>query len=62
MLRLLRAVETQDLARRVATRLQSDLAAGVTRQAVDHLCTLFDSPDAEGVALACAPPGQRMQL
>jgi hypothetical protein len=52
VLRLLRAVEMQDLARRVATLLQSDVAAGVTRQAVDHLPTLFGGPDAEGVALA----------
>ena len=51
VLRLLRAVDLQDLGRRVATLLQSDVAAGVTRLAVDHLRTLFGGADAEGVAL-----------
>lgn len=57
VLRLLRAVETDDLAQRLARLSDSDVAAEVTREARSNVETLFANRQAEGVIMAVRAAG-----
>lgn len=57
VLRLLRAVSTADLARRLSNLRESAISATVSNEAVECLPLLFGSADAEGVQLAVRAVG-----
>ncbi|MGH7912777.1 MAG: hypothetical protein ACREQM_04890 [Candidatus Dormibacteraceae bacterium] len=57
VLRLLRAVSTEELAARIGSLLRSDIAAEVTRAAVGQLRPLFGGDRTEGVVLAVRSGG-----
>lgn len=57
VLRLLRAVDTEDLAGRVAGLQVSDLAGAVTAEALGLLPTLFGKPTSVGVLMAIRSAG-----
>jgi hypothetical protein len=57
VLRLLRAVSTEDLSRRIATLRSSELARQVTAEAIEAMRTLFGEPSAEGVVMAVRAAG-----
>lgn len=59
VLRLLRAIETEDLARRLAALRASDVAGAVTNEAVALIPTLFGGPTAEGVLMAVRAAGDQ---
>src|SRR5437016_6207184 len=58
VLRLLRAVETEDIADRLRTLARSPLSADVTAEALELLQALFGEPDSEGVLMAVRAAGQ----
>jgi len=58
VLRLLRAVEPEDMADRLRTLARSPLSADVTAEALELLPTLFGGPDSEGVLMAVRAAGQ----
>ena len=58
VLRLLRAVETEDMADRLRTLARSPLSADVTAEALELLPALFGEPDSEGVLMAVRAAGQ----
>lgn len=51
-LRLLRATPTDDLAARFESLLADPRSAETTREAIDYLAALFDTPDAPGSQMA----------
>jgi len=57
VLRLLRAVDTDDLAARLRTLRSDPLSGAVTTEALKHLPQLFDSSDSAGVAMAIRSAG-----
>jgi hypothetical protein len=57
VLRLLRAVETEDMRDRLTQLQTSDLAASVTREAIDSLPELFGATTSEGVIMAVRAAG-----
>ena len=57
VLRILRATETPDLARRVTRLGEHDLSAGVTTVAIEQLSPLFGTVDAVGVEMALRAAG-----
>lgn len=57
VLRLLRAVETDALAGRLALLRASDIAGGVSAEAIELLPSLFGSATAEGVLMAVRSAG-----
>jgi hypothetical protein len=59
VLRLLRAVETADLARRLAALRASDVAGAVTDEAIALIPSLFGDPTAEGVRMAVRAAGDQ---
>ena len=59
VLRLLRAVETEDLARRLAVLRASDIAGAVTSEAISLVPTLFGDPTSEGVLMAVRAAGDQ---
>jgi hypothetical protein len=52
VLRVLRAISTEELARTVRTLLEDEMSSAVTREALDLLRDLFASPTAEGSRMA----------
>src|SRR2546429_150902 len=58
VLRLLRAVETEDMADRLRTLARSPLSADVTAEALELLPALFGEPDSEGMLMAVRAAGQ----
>lgn len=59
VLRLLRGVETEELARRLAALRASDVAGAVTNEAIALFATLFGDPTAEGVLMAVRAAGDQ---
>ena len=59
VLRLLRAVDTEDLARRLAALRASDVAGAVTNEAITLIPSLFGDPTAEGVLTAVRAAGDQ---
>ena len=57
VLRLLRAVETEDLTERIRQLSQESLSADVTRTAIELLPVLFGEADSEGLAMAIRAVG-----
>ncbi len=57
MLRLLRAVDTDQLAERLALHSEIEVSADVTREAITQLPRLFGSSSAEGVLMAVRAAG-----
>lgn len=57
ILRLLRAIDTADLARRLAVLANTDLSADVTDEAIGLLPQLFGASDSAGVAMAVRAAG-----
>lgn len=57
VLRLLRAIDSDNLASRLRTLRDDELAAAVTAEALDHLASLFGSSNSEGVAMAIRSAG-----
>jgi hypothetical protein len=57
VLRLLRAVETDDLATRLRTLLGDDIAGPVTTEAIELVPGLFGNETSEGVAMAVRAAG-----
>lgn len=58
VLRLLRGVETDDLATRLGRLRASDLGSAVTNETFELLPVLFDGPNAEGVQMAVRAAGE----
>jgi hypothetical protein len=58
VLRLLRAVETEELAERIRELSQASLSADVTAAAIELLPALFGKLDSEGVAMAVRSVGE----
>ena len=59
ILRLLRAIDTDALAGRLALLRESSLAGAVTNEAIALLPRLFGDPSAEGVAMAVRAAGDQ---
>jgi hypothetical protein len=59
VLRLLRAVETEDLVARLAVLRASDVAGAVTDEAIARIPTLFGDRTAEGVRMAVRAAGDQ---
>ena len=59
VLRLLRAIETEDLARRLGTLRASDVAGAVTNEAIALIPILFGNTTAEGVLMATRAAGDQ---
>ena len=59
VLRRLRAVETEDLARRLGTLRASEIAGAVTNEAIALILTLFGSTMADGVLMAVRAAGDQ---
>jgi len=57
VLRLLRAVDTADLADRLTALASTDLSAGATEEAIGLLPNLFGSVESEGVAMTVRAVG-----
>ena len=57
VLRLLRAIATDDLASRLRTLRDDGLAGAVMAEALDHLASLFGTTSSEGVAMAIRSAG-----
>lgn len=57
VLRLLRAIDTADLATRLSTLVANELSASVSNEAVGLLPELFGATDNEGVAMAVRAAG-----
>ncbi|CAN5249869.1 hypothetical protein BH20ACT8_BH20ACT8_11030 [soil metagenome] len=57
VLRLLRSVETDDLARRLRSLLGDELAASVTTEAIERIPQLFSNDRSDGVMMAVRAAG-----
>jgi len=58
VLRLLRAVATEDLANRLALLRRSDLSSAITNEAISMLPDLFGTSESAGAAMAVRAAGQ----
>ncbi len=62
VLRLLRATDTADLARRITRLARHELSSSVTADAVAHLSNLFSRADALGVEMAVRAAGANAEV
>ena len=62
VLRLLRATDTEDLARRITLLARHELSSAVTRDAVAHLPVQFGRSDAVGIGMAVRAAGLNAEV
>ena len=62
VLRLLRATDTADLARRITLLARHELSSAVTGEAVAYLPTLFGRSDAVGIEMAARAAGLNAEV